>query len=373
MSDINPPDQPDPPELGDSAGATAKPGLMQRFRNLPLWAQVLLPALVVVVLVGGGLLIANAASSDSPSNSASPSAESTTTTTPGQADAHGPAVLLIVTQLAGESGTPPTEPSTSLEPTSSTEVPTTQSSTSSTEPSTTTPPTTTPPTTEPSTSTTASSITPPTRPTTTSSTESATTAPATTAPPTSEPSTSTTAPSTTPPTGGLPAGTVAASPEAFATAWNHSVQGTQLATLSAGPTPPPNFTQQSIGGIAAYVANLGGNVWLAALAQSPGAAIAQALLVWEPNVDSAQEEAQNALYRDAFQALMETVNSSITTAQKLKVTAQLDLTRRQPPYPDTTQKTAMQAPHQYDLFNVDPAHPTQPGAATVISVITAQG
>jgi hypothetical protein len=143
--------------------------------------------------------------------------------------------------------------------------------------------------------------------------------------------------------------------------------------LSEGPTPPPNFTQESLGGVAAYLANLGGNVWLVALAQSPGAAIAQALLIWEPNVDSAQQPPQNARYRDAFQALMKTVNSSITALQRLKVTAQLGLTRRHPPYPDSTQKAAVQPPHQYDLFNVDPAQPTQPGPATVISVIFSQG
>jgi hypothetical protein len=127
-----------------------------------------------------------------------------------------------------------------------------------------------------------------------------------------------------------------------------------------------------VGGVAAYIANLGGNVWLAALGQAPGAAIAQALLVWEPNVDGAQQSGQNALYRDAFQALMQTVNSSVTALQRVKVTAQLGLTRRHPPYSDTTQKSAVQPPHQYDLFNVDPAHPTQPGPATVISVITSQ-
>jgi hypothetical protein len=71
----------------------------------------------------------------------------------------------------------------------------------------------------------------------------------------------------------LPPGTLAESPQAFATAWNHSVQGTQVPALSAGPTPPPNFTQESVGGVAAYLANLGGNVWLAALAHTPGAAM----------------------------------------------------------------------------------------------------
>jgi hypothetical protein len=171
----------------------------------------------------------------------------------------------------------------------------------------------------------------------------------------------------------LPPGSLAASPQAFATAWNQNVQGTDVPALSAGPEPPPNFTQESVGGVSACLANLGGNVWLAALAQSPGAEIAQALLVWEPSVDSAQQPAQNALYRDAFQALMKTVNSSITALQRLKVTAQLGLTRRHPPYPDTTQKSAVQPPHQYDLFNLDPANPTQPGPATVISVITAPG
>jgi hypothetical protein len=358
MSDVNPPDEPDPSQLGDTPGGTDKPGLVQRFRKLPLWAQVLIPALVGGVLVAAGLLIANAASS----KRSSTATESTTTTTPSHAYTHGAAVLLIVTQLAQQSGTPPTQPATTLVPTSSTE--TTPSATSSTEPS-----TTTPSTTEPSTSTTPPSTVAPTRPTSTASTEFATTAP-----PTTEPSTSTTAPSTTaPPTGGLPAGTLADSPEAFATAWNHSVEGTQVPALSEGPTPPPNFTQESVGDVAAYVADLGGNVWLVALAQAPGAAIAQALLVWEPNGDSAQQPAQNALYRDAFQALMKTVNSSISPLQRLKVTAQLGLTRRHPPYPDTTQKTAVQPPHQYDLFNVDPAHPTQPGPATVTSVITSQG
>jgi hypothetical protein len=122
--------------------------------------------------------------------------------------------------------------------------------------------------------------------------------------------------------------------------------------------------------VAAYRANLGGNVWLVALTQTPGAPVAQALLIWLPNADSAQQPAQNTLYRDAFQALMKTVNSSITALQRLKVTARLGLTRNQPPYPDTTEKSATQPPHQYDLFNLDPANPTQPGPATVISVIT---
>jgi hypothetical protein len=166
---------------------------------------------------------------------------------------------------------------------------------------------------------------------------------------------------------------LAASPQAFATAWNDNVQGTEVPALSSGPTPPPNFTEESVAGVAAYLANLGGNVWLVGLAQTPGAPIAQALLIWEPNVDSAQEPAQNALYRDAFQTLMKTVNSSITAAQRLKVTVKLGLNRRNPPYPDTTERSAVQPPHQYDLFNADPAHPTEPGPATVISVITSGG
>jgi hypothetical protein len=70
---------------------------------------------------------------------------------------------------------------------------------------------------------------------------------------------------------------------------------------------------------------------------------------------------------------MKTVNASITAAQRLKVTAQLGLTRRNPPYPDTTQKSATQPPHQYDLFNFDPSNPTQPGPATVINVISSPG
>jgi hypothetical protein len=182
-------------------------------------------------------------------------------------------------------------------------------------------------------------------------------------------STSTTEPST----GVLPPGTLAPSPAASGSAWNQSVEGTQVPPLSEGPTPPQNWTEESVGGVAAYRANLGGNVWLVALAGTPGAPIAQTLLVWEPNVSSDQLPAQNALYRDAFQALMKTVNNSISAAQRLKVTAQLGLTRRHPPYPDTTQKSATQHPHQYDLFNVDPSNPTQPGPATVTSVISSQG
>jgi hypothetical protein len=143
--------------------------------------------------------------------------------------------------------------------------------------------------------------------------------------------------------------------------------------LSEGPTPPQNWTEQSVAGIAAYSANLGGNIWLVALAQSPGDPVAQALLVWEPKVNSSDLPAQNALYRDAFQALMKSVNNSITAPQRLKVTVKLGLTRQHPPYPDTTQKSATQPPHRYDLFNVDPSNPTQPGPATVISVINSQG
>jgi hypothetical protein len=171
----------------------------------------------------------------------------------------------------------------------------------------------------------------------------------------------------------LPPGTLASSPAAFASAWNQSVAGTQVPPLSEGPTPPKNWTEESVDGVAAYRANLGGNIWLVALSDAVGAPVAQALLVWEPNVPTDQESAQNALYRDAFQALMKTVNSSVTAGQQLKTTVQLGLTRRNPPYPDTTQRSATQPPHQYDLFNVDPANPSQPGPATVISVITSEG
>jgi hypothetical protein len=381
MSDANPPDEPPSSDPGDTPGEPDKPGLAQRFRKLPVWAQVLISALAGGVLVVAGLLIANAVSSPSSSTATAPSTELTTTTTPSHGYTHAAAVLVLVTQLAHESSTPTTQPATTTATTPSTAAPTTPSSTATTEPATTTPATTepatsttAPPTTESPTTespTTAPSTTAPrpTRPTSTVPAEPATTTPATT-----EPATSTTAPPSTapPPGGGLPPGTLAASPPAFAAAWNQSVQGTEVPALSAGPSPPPNFTQESVAGVAAYVANLGGNVWLVALAQTPGAAIAQALLIWEPNVDSAELPAQNALYRDAFQALMKTVNNSITALQRLKVTGQLGLTRRQPPYPDSTQKSALQAPHQYDLFNLDPAHPTQPGPATVISVITSQ-
>jgi hypothetical protein len=79
---------------------------------------------------------------------------------------------------------------------------------------------------------------------------------------------------------------------------------------------------------------------------------------------------RNAADKRAFQALMKTVNSSITAPQRLKVTAQLGLTRRHPPFPETTERSATQPPQQYDLFNLDPAQPTQPGPATVASVIS---
>jgi hypothetical protein len=157
---------------------------------------------------------------------------------------------------------------------------------------------------------------------------------------------------------------------AFASAWNRNVTGTDVPALSEGPTPPPNWTQEPIAGVTAYRANLGGNIWLVALAAGPADPIAQALLVWEPNVDSAQVAAQNKLYRDAFQALTKTVNESATEAQRLKLNLQLGLTSRNPPYPDDTQKTAQLAPHQYELFNANPADLAQPGPATVISVIT---
>jgi hypothetical protein len=246
----------------------------------------------------------------------------------------------VVTQLAGESATTPSEPTTAETPTT----PLTAEAT--TEPSTTEPPTTVA-TTEPTT---------PSEPTTT------------------EPPTSSTAPPTSSPTTPvLPGGTLAASPSAFATSWNASVEGTQVPPLSEGGTPPTNWTEESVAGVAAYRANLGGNVWLVALAQTPGSPIAQALLIWEPLETSADQPAQNTLYLDAFQALMKTVNNSITATQQKRVTQRLGLTSQQPPFPETTQESATQPPQQYDLFNADPSQPTQPGAATVISVISSQG
>ena len=140
--------------------------------------------------------------------------------------------------------------------------------------------------------------------------------------------------------------------------------------MSEGPTPPANWTQESIAGVTAYRANLGGNVWLVALTAAPGDPVAQALLVWGSKFDSAQQDAQNMLYRDAFDALTKTVNPSMSNSQRLKLIADLGLTRNHPPYPDSTQESAVQPPQQYDLFNADPSDPTQPGPATVISVIT---
>jgi hypothetical protein len=141
------------------------------------------------------------------------------------------------------------------------------------------------------------------------------------------------------------------------------VSGTNVPKLEAG-----NWTEQDVAGAAGYRANLGGNVWLAALAQGPTGAVSQALLVWEPITSGENQSAQSTLYHDAFQALMKTVNPSISGAQRAKVTGQLGLTRQRPPFPDTTENSAEQPPQRYDLFNVDPADPTQPGPATITSV-----
>ena len=65
MSDATPPGDPGPAEVADTAGRTNNPGLAQRFGDLPLWAQIMIPALVGGVLLAVGLLIANAASSKS--------------------------------------------------------------------------------------------------------------------------------------------------------------------------------------------------------------------------------------------------------------------------------------------------------------------
>jgi hypothetical protein len=319
-----------------------KPGLGARYRHLPGWVQILLPVAAVLVILGAGLLIyhatrgSNSSTAEVTTTTTGPP-EATTTTETSSEPLRNTAVVVAVHHVLVEDTTTTTSsiPTSTELPTSATSAPPTSSES---------PASTLPPTTE--TATTVSSTT------TSSST--------TTDIPTTGP------PSTAPPVGGQ----LADSPAAFATAWNMAAANTDVPAISEGPNPPANWTRDTIGDDTASILQVGANIWLVAISADPTAPVHEALLVWGPNLDSSSVTTQNQLYRDAFQVLMKTVNDGLTGPEAIAVPKQLGLSKSEPPFPAGTQNTAELKPQTYTLFTADPADPSKPGDATVISVVS---
>jgi hypothetical protein len=94
--------------------------------------------------------------------------------------------------------------------------------------------------------------------------------------------------------------------------------------------------------------------------------IAEAFLAWLPLSDSADQAAQNTLYRNAFNVLIKTVNSGATSAQQSRVSNDLGLTPDKPPFPLGTTNTSTLGQQRYVLEAVQPEQTS--GVDTLIGV-----
>ena len=204
-------------------------------------------------------------------------------------------------------------------------------------------------TTDSTTTTTAPPTTVTTTATTAATTSAATTTPTTagaapTTGATSTTPTSTTTTASTVPTVSIPEGQVAESPEAFATAWNAAIAGTDLTPIDPDQLNVVNGTDAD-----ALVQPLSDQVGLAGVIRKDDGALAAVLLVWIPPAD----EASNALYREAFQTLAGVLDPALTDAEKAGLADTLGLGPTQPPFPSGTEELAPGQAQQYRLMAGD--------------------
>jgi hypothetical protein len=300
------------------------------------WLKVAIPVGIVAVLAVAGVLIANAVDDDDSESAAD------TTTTASSTNGNQLVLIAIASGLAADEAADTTT-------TTSAETTTTEESTTTTGATTTTVATTAPTTgsTAPPTAATTAPLAPSTAPPTTPTT--AATVPTTSKPPTTEPptteraSTSTTEPTTTPTsTVPLPPGQVAASPDAFQTAWN-------AAAASAGVPEIESWTERELAGQDAQVADLGGNLRVVLLTDGEDGPVSEAVLAWLPLVLPSDEAEQNAAFQAAFGVLVQTVDEGVTDDQQTEVAGQLGLSDEEPPFPEGTSAAAKLGDRQYDL------------------------
>ena len=359
---------PEPPERG----------LWARFLASPTWVKIALPVAVVILAVLAGVLIAQATDNSSDADETEELLEeiaeeladegATTTTTI-------PVTLPSTTTTVAETTTTVEETTTTIAETTSTAAATTTTvpATTTTVPvaptSTTTTTTTT--TTVPATTTTSTTTTTEPPPPTTE-------APPTEAPPTEPPDTEapptepppdteppdTEAPDTEPPDTepGLPSDALFGSLDDLQSAWNATAQGTSVA-------PVDSWTPMTVLDRAVNVANLGGNLRLAAVTDDDGF-VTHVVLAWLPLADDAEQPQQNAQFQDAFAVLVRTVNPGASSSQQAGLAADLGISAEQPPFPEGAEARAALPPDRYQLKVVD--IPSQDGPSTLIAATSAR-
>jgi hypothetical protein len=205
--------------------------------------------------------------------------------------------------------------------------------------------------------------------TTTTSTTTTTEPPPTEAPPTTEapPDTEppdTEAPDTEPPDTepGLPPEALFGSLDDLQSAWNATAQGTSV-------VPVDSWTPMTVLDRAVNVANLGGNLRLAAVANDDGF-VTHVVLAWLPLADDAEQPQQNAQFQDAFAVLVRTVNPGASSSQQAGLAADLGISAEQPPFPEGAEARAVLPPDRYQLKVVD--IPSQDGPTTLIAATSAR-
>jgi hypothetical protein len=356
---------PEPPERG----------LWARFLASPTWVKIALPVAVVILAVLAGVLIAQAGDNSSDEDETEELLEeiaeeladeeaATTTTIP---------VTLPSTTTVAETTTTVEETTTTIAETTTTAVATTTTVPATTTtvpvaPTTTTTTTTT--TTVPATTTTSTTTTtepPPTEAPPTTEAPPDTEPPDTEAPDTEPPDTEpsdTEAPDTEPPDTepGLPPEALFGSLDDLQSAWNATAQGTSVA-------PVDSWTPTTVLDRAVNVANLGGNLRLAAVANDDGF-VTHVVLAWLPLADDAEQPQQNAQFQDAFAVLVRTVNPGASSSQQAGLAADLGISAEQPPFPEGAEARAALPPDRYQLKVVD--IPSQDGPTTLIAATSAR-
>ena len=174
-------------------------------------------------------------------------------------------------------------------------------------------------------------------------------------PPTEAPPTE--APPTEPPDTGRPPGSLFASLDDLQSAWNATAEGSSVAQISS-------WTPMTVLDRAVNVANLGGNLRLAAITGDDGF-VSHVVLAWLPLADESQQPQQNVQFQDAFAVLVRTVNPAASSSQQADLASQLGLSSEQPPFPEGAEGRATLVPDRYQLEVVD--IPSQDGPTTLIA------
>jgi hypothetical protein len=274
------------------------PSLWGRFRALPLWQQIAIPAVIVVLLIVLILLFTGGSDNSSSADTTVPS---------------GAGIDDVMKGIIIIGGVPSASTTTVAETTTTTTVaPTT--------------------TTVPASTTTVAATAPPTA---------TTVAPApTVAPTTTQAPTPTAAPTTAAPTTStLPAATPLPSVADFVSQWNAAITDTNVPTIST--TQATELTGQYEGYFLVTLAPVSGNklpaqVGLIAKVTAPGSGqLVQASLVWIPGAD----ETASDFYWEAFGVLTQAVDPSTTADQTAALETSLGKAPGMPPFTTTASAT----------------------------------